>query len=201
MFVRACCACALVLAAGLGCRFYEGSVPERSSGPLLPGQRAEVFTTARPTLGAAVNEFFGRIPPAEQPLVFPHNTHARRNVGCTDYCHEGAATGPVAGLPSVRTCMICHVSLATDRPRIQRITEMHAQGIDLAWQRVYGYPPESHVLFNHAPHVRAGVDCATCHGNVAGGTVAERHVDMTMGFCVTCHVENEASIDCLTCHF
>ena len=75
------------------------------------------------------------------------------------------------------------------------------KGIDLAWQRVYGYTNQVHVRFNHAPHIRANVDCATCHGNVAQQTVAERNVDLNMGFCVNCHRQKQASNDCLTCHF
>ena len=54
--------------------------------------------------------------------------------------------------------------------------------------------------FNHAPHIRAKVECATCHGDVAKQTVAERIVDHSMGFCVNCHREKKASNDCLTCH-
>jgi len=57
------------------------------------------------------------------------------------------------------------------------------------------------VRFNHAPHVRAKVECATCHGDVAKQTVAERVVDHTMGFCVSCHQAKKASNDCLTCHY
>jgi hypothetical protein len=97
--------------------------------------------------------------------------------------------------------MICHNSIAVDRPRIQRITELRMKGIDLAWQRVFGYPEESHVKFNHAPHIRARVECATCHGNIAEQTVAQRNVEMTMGFCVNCHNERKASVDCLACHY
>lgn len=191
----------LALAGSLGCRLYEGSTPARATGPVLPGQSTGVFTTANPTLGTAVNDFLGRRPEPEQPLEFPHNIHAGKQIGCTEYCHESVLTGPVAGLPSVRTCMICHNTIATDRPRIQRITQLREQGLDLQWQRVYGYSEEAHVRFNHAPHIRAEVECATCHGNIAGGTVARRNVDLTMGFCVNCHTERKASIDCLTCHF
>jgi hypothetical protein len=168
---------------------------------LLPGQSTDVFTTARPTFAAAVNDFFHRRPDAVQPIEFPHNVHVANEIGCTDYCHEGAATGPRAGLPSVNTCMICHAAIATDRPRIQQITKMQAEGRDLAWQRVYGYPAAAHVRFNHAPHIRRKVECATCHGVIAEQTVAQRNVDLTMGFCVNCHTENQASVDCLTCHF
>ena len=52
--------------------------------------------------------------------------------------------------------MICHNAIATDKPRIQRITAMRQQGLDLAWQRVFDYPQTSHVKFNHAPHIPQG---------------------------------------------
>ena len=160
-----------------------------------------VFTPAHRTTGEAVKDFFGVRPVAVQPIAFPHNVHIDKGLKCTEYCHESVTKGPIAGLPSVKTCMICHSAIAADRPLIKTITELESKGVDLAWQRVYGYAAESHVRFNHAPHIRAGVDCATCHGNVAGQTVAERVVDLNMGFCVNCHKTKNASNDCLTCHF
>jgi len=197
-----CLACLTALAlAGTGCRLFETATPPAPPGPPLPGQAAGVFTTARPTLRAAVDDFLGVRPAAQQPIEFPHNIHVGKKIACTEYCHESVSTGPVAGLPSVRTCMICHDAIAVDRPRIKLITAMRSQGIDLAWQRVYGYPAASHVKFNHAPHIRANVECATCHGNIADQTVAQRNVDLTMGYCVNCHTARKVSIDCLTCHF
>ena len=185
----------------VGCRYFQTpSSTERPAYATLPGQTQDVFTTARPSFGAAVSDFFGRLPEGEQPIEFPHNTHINMNIGC-ETCHEGVMTGPVAGLPSVRTCMICHEAIATDRPRIQQITALRDKGIDLNWVRIYGYVREAHVKFNHAPHIRAKVECATCHGNIAEQTVAQRNVDLNMGFCVTCHRENNAPVDCLTCHF
>ncbi|HEY6360589.1 MAG TPA: cytochrome c3 family protein, partial [Vicinamibacterales bacterium] len=159
------------------------------------------FTTAHPSFGVALSHFLYRMPEAEQPIEFPHNIHVMKKIGCTQYCHESVTKGPRAGLPSVRTCMICHTAIATDRPLIQQITRMQEQGLDLAWQRVFGYPEEAHVRFNHAPHIRAKVECATCHGNIAEQTVAQRNVTLTMGACVSCHTERNAPIDCLTCHF
>jgi hypothetical protein len=98
--------------------------------------------------------------------------------------------------------MICHDSIATDRPLIMKITnDYYKKGLDIPWQRVYGFVPEVHVRFNHAPHISANVDCATCHGPIASQTVAQRNVNHTMGFCVDCHKERKASNDCLTCHF
>ena len=192
---------ALTLASGPGCRLYQPPPPAAAAGPLLPGQTTEVFTTARPTLAAALDDFLGRRPDPVQPLEFTHRVHAGRQIRCTEYCHESVTTGPVAGLPSVRTCMICHNTIATNRPRIRQITALREKGLDLAWQRVYGYAAPSHVRFNHAPHIRAEVPCATCHGNIETQTVAQRNVDLTMGFCVNCHTEKKASIDCLTCHY
>ena len=69
--------------------------------------------------------------------------------------------------------MICHSQIATERPLIKQLADMQEKGLDFAWQRVYGYPHEAHVRFEHAPHVRAKVECATCHGDRAQ-TVAER---------------------------
>lgn len=192
--------CLLAFAGGLGCQLLDTRPPAPAS-PVLPGQIRGVFSTGNETFAGAVNDFFARRPEPVQPIEFPHNVHAGKQIGCTEYCHEPVSTGPNAGLPSVRTCLICHNTIATDRPRIQLITKMREEGRDLAWQRVYGYPEESHVRFNHAPHIRADVECATCHGNIAEGTVATRNVDLTMGFCVNCHNEKKASIDCLTCHF
>ena len=198
--LRLLCVSALALAA-TGCGLFETTTPAAPPGPLLPGQTAGVFTTARPTMSAVVNDFLSRTPAPEQPIEFPHNVHVGKKIACTEYCHESVTTGPVAGLPSVRTCMICHDAIAVDRPRIKQITAMRAQGLDLSWQRVYGYPAASHVKFNHAPHIRAKVECSTCHGNIAQQTVAQRNVDLNMGVCVTCHRENKAPTDCLTCHF
>lgn len=193
--------CLAAYCAGIGCRYVQStSSTTRPSYPTLPGQTQEVFTTARPTFAAAVRDFLGQRPIGEQPIEFPHNTHIGKEIAC-EVCHEGVMTGPVAGLPGVRTCMICHEAIATDRPRIQQITAMRDKGLDLQWSRVYGYVPAAHVKFNHAPHIRAKVECATCHGNIAEQTIAQRNVDLDMGFCVTCHRQNNAPDDCLTCHF
>lgn len=167
----------------------------------LPGQPTGVFSPARGSLGQAAREYFGSRPAAVQPIPFPHVRHIEQGLTCTDYCHESVTKGPKAGLPSVNTCMICHEQIATDRPLIQQVTEYKTKGLEIPWQRVYGFTPEAHVRFNHAPHIQAKVECSTCHGAVDKMTVAERAVDHNMGFCVDCHRENKASNDCLTCHY
>ena len=159
-----------------------------------------VFTPAHRTTAEAARDFFAIRPKAVQPIPFPHKTHLEKKAVCAD-CHESAEKGPIAGIPSVKTCMICHSQIATDKPLIKEVTGYSEKGIEIPWQRVYGFTREAHVRFNHAPHIRASVDCATCHGDLAKQTVAERVVDHSMGFCVNCHKQKSASNDCLTCHF
>src|SRR5579864_9405733 len=147
---------------------------------------SSVFSPARRTFGDAARDFFNAHPKATQPIPFPHKTHIEKQALCTD-CHETVEKGPMAGIPSVKTCMICHSQIATDRPLIKQVTAYSEKGVEIPWQRVYGFSQEAHVRFNHAPHIRARVDCAQCHGDLSKQTVAERSVDHNMGFCVNCH--------------
>jgi len=158
------------------------------------------FSPAYSSVGDATRDFFGVKRAVVQPIEFSHTLHLSKGATCNT-CHEAAARGPVAGLPSVKTCMICHESIATDRPLIQKVADYDKRKVEIPWQRVYEFPRASHVRFQHAPHVRANVECATCHGNLAEQTVAERRVDLTMPFCVNCHTTKRASNDCMTCHY
>jgi len=160
----------------------------------------DVFTPAHRTMNAAVRDYFNIRSTPQQPIPFPHKTHIAKGAECTD-CHETVEKGPVAGIPSAKTCMICHSQIAITKPLIKEVTAYSDKGIDIPWQRVYGFTQEAHVRFNHAPHIRAKVDCATCHGKLAEQTVAERVVDHTMGFCVNCHRQKNAPNECVTCHF
>jgi hypothetical protein len=170
------------------------------SSPPTSQVSSAVFSPAHRTTADAARDFFAIRPAAVQPIPFPHKTHIAKKAVCAD-CHESADKGPIAGIPSVKTCMICHSQIATDRPLIKQVTGYADKGVEIPWQRVYGFTREAHVRFNHAPHIRASVDCKTCHGDLAAMTVAERAVDHNMGFCVNCHKQKNASNDCLTCHF
>jgi len=132
-------------------------------------------------------------------MAFTHKVHVAKGIECVG-CHQGVEQGPDAGLPSVKLCMTCHLAIATDRPEIKKVAAYLQRGEEIPWWRVYGFYPSAHVRFNHAPHIRAGVQCAACHGDMAQQTVAIRAVDLDMGYCLNCHRQKKASVDCITCH-
>ena len=168
--------------------------------PQTMAQSSPIFTPAHRTAMDAVREFFGSRQQPVQPIAYTHKVHLANGMQCTD-CHVGVDRGPDARIPSVNFCMTCHQVIATDKPEIKKLAAYRARGEDIPWQRVYGFLPSAHVKFNHAPHIRAGVECAQCHGDMTKQTVAVRMVDHTMGFCVQCHREKKASVDCVTCHY
>jgi hypothetical protein len=163
-------------------------------------QSSTVFTPAHRTALDALRDFFLRRPEPVQPIAYTHKVHLANGMQCVN-CHTGVDTGPDAKIPGVKLCMLCHQAIATDRPEIKKLAAYQQRGEDIPWQRVYNYAPEAHLKFNHAPHVRAGVDCSACHGDMTQQTVAVRKVDLTMGYCIQCHKQKKASIDCTVCHF
>ena len=159
--------------------------------------RRPVRTTAR---GVWVIASFAVVAVAQQPIAFPHNTHMQLGLQCID-CHIGADTRAAAGIPSVRKCMLCHTKLAKEKPEVQKVIGYANKNLEIPWVRVYGFSPDAHVKFRHAPHYHAGVSCSTCHGDLTKVTLAERTVTHTMGTCLICHRQKHASEDCAACHF
>lgn len=185
----------------LGCSILEWSLSAQGqSTTASPAPSDDVFTTAHPTVLDAVREYFGIRSTPVQPIAFTHKVHLANGLQCTD-CHVGVDRGPDARIPSVNFCMTCHRVIATDKPEIKKVAAYYARGEDIPWQRVYGFEPSAHVKFNHAPHIRAGIDCKECHGDMTTQTVAERKVNLNMGYCLQCHKQHNASIDCVTCHY
>ncbi len=160
-----------------------------------------VFTPAHPSASAAIKDFLDIHPEHPvQPIAYTHTVHLAKGLPCT-FCHVGVDQGPEARIPGVTVCMSCHQTIATDRPEIKKIAAYQARGEEIPWVRVYNYSQSAHVRFDHAPHIRAGVDCAMCHSDMTKQTTAERKVDLNMGFCINCHTQKKVSIDCETCHY
>jgi hypothetical protein len=137
----------------------------------------------------------------EQPIAFTHRVHVVENGIQCQFCHVGVDQSPVASIPSVEKCMGCHGHIATTSPEIQKLADYWERQEPIPWVRVNRQP--SYVHFNHQPHIAAGVNCGSCHGDVKNMTDAEPVVNMNMGFCLDCHAEQDnkdALWDCAVCH-
>jgi len=189
------------VALALGGVAWSGFGVGQSPAPPQRTGSSGVFTPAHASVGEAIRHFFGLREPASQPIAFSHQVHVEEvGLGC-DFCHDGASVGPAAGLPGIETCMLCHSGVGLDLPEVQVLLRHRDEGIEPGWERVYGWPEESHVRFNHRPHYIRGVGCASCHGDVSRMGAAERAVEHTMAFCVDCHEQEQASNECTACHY
>ena len=137
--------------------------------------------------------------PDGQPIAFSHARHVEQaRIDC-QFCHAYARRGPVAGIPSVERCVGCHRTILSERPEIVKLLAYWEEEVSIPWIRVHDLP--DYVRFSHKAHVRSGVDCAVCHGEVGRMDIAQQVESLSMGWCVDCHESREASRDCLVCHY
>jgi len=149
------------------------------------------------TLGACSDE---PPPPPPQPIAYSHKAHIDAGLECSR-CHRGADRAKEAGLPEMRACVTCHRRAIPDHPEIVKFNALYEAGEPLLWRKVNVMPRDAMVHFHHGAHARAEIGCETCHGDVGQMALAQRVINTAdMGWCVDCHREEEASIDCLTCH-
>ena len=134
----------------------------------------------------------------EQPIAFSHALHAGEyGLECL-YCHSAARVSPAAHVPPVAACIGCHAK-PTDNPEIEKLQTYWKNRESIPWVRVHALP--AFTRFNHKRHVRAGVECQACHGEVQRMARVEQVSSLKMGWCVSCHDANQASKDCLVCHY
>lgn len=134
-----------------------------------------------------------------QPIAFSHAKHAGEFQIACQYCHSGVRRGPHAYIPSLQTCMGCHQLVAATKPEIMKVRQAWEAKQAIQWMRVNQVA--DFVYFNHYPHIAKGVECKTCHGDVASMKELKPPFALNnMTLCVDCHRQNNASIDCYTCH-
>lgn len=161
-------------------------------------------TTEAPASVAAQSQSGQTLDAVAQPIAFPHDIHAGVDRIDCQYCHFSAERSVDAGIPPVRTCIGCHQIIGgTDerqQAEIAKVRQYWANQEPIPWVRVYKVA--DHVHFPHMRHVAANVDCAECHGPVQEmGVLVEVNQPLSMGWCVSCHVEQDASRDCAVCHY
>ena len=141
---------------------------------------------------------FTSAPTINQPVAFSHRTHAvDKKIDCS-FCHESVEQQAIAGIPRTQVCVTCHSGIESNHPEIKKIFEYYERKEEIPWVRVYQMP--EHVFFSHKRHVKAEIACSVCHGKMGESTKAVREVHHTMGSCMECHREKNASLDCWTCH-
>jgi len=154
----------------------------------------------------------------EQPIKFSHKVHVGENEMECSYCHSQVTEGPHASVPGADTCMNCHAQVEGStkfyKNEIDKLQKAWREGRSIEWKRVHDLP--DHVQFSHQPHILEGVACSECHGqipqasmpnpaNEEGPRVDRIAVEnrFNMGWCIECHrqPENNAPINCATCHY
>ena len=168
----------------------------------------------------------------EQPIAFSHVVHAGEDGINCQYCHSEARKSIHSGIPPLETCVGCHRYVKLESPEVQKIhlawcgqpsctfvEDEFGQlvpdpaGKPVAWNKVHDLP--DYVHFNHSRHIKGGVDCTECHGQVQlqgeytrvqipgaaeGQTyrqveeVMVREASLQMGWCLDCH-RNHPSVN------
>jgi hypothetical protein len=131
-------------------------------------------------------------------VPFDHRTHAGKyGMPCLS-CHVYADKTPVAGLPSGKKCMGCHKFVAKENAAVQVLAARVAAGESLRWERVFFLP--EYIYFSHRMHVRADVACSECHGDVVRMATVTQDRPFSMGGCLSCHDQRQATRECVACH-
>jgi len=138
--------------------------------------------------------------PPDQPIAFPHNTHAGKLGLKCQYCHQYTEKSMQAGIPTVALCMECHKNAAVDRPEVRKLIKYWEDKQPIPWAKVHTFRKNANVRFSHKRHIKKGIDCETCHGKMEVVVKVRPARNFKMGFCVSCHRANAASTDCWTCH-
>lgn len=121
----------------------------------------------------------------QQPVPFSHKLHAGELQVSCQYCHAGVEISAHSPIPSTQTCMNCHTIVKGESPRLALVRESYETGKPLEWVRIHKVPDYAH--FNHSRHIRAQIDCKSCHGPIEEMGVVSQEKSLTMGWCLDCH--------------
>jgi cytochrome c2 len=127
-----------------------------------------------------------------QPIAFSHKLHAGDYKIDCNYCHTGVYKGKGANIPAANICMNCHNAIKQGSPEIQKIYRAIEKEEPIQWVRVHNLPDFAY--FNHSQHTNvAGLECTSCHGEVATMEVMQQRSSLTMGWCIDCHRKTDVN--------
>ena len=147
-----------------------------------------------------------RLQGPRQPIFFRHDLHAGQFKMQCQYCHYSVDVSPEPGIPSLETCMGCHLVIggadSANRAEITKLRTAWNEKKPVEWVRIHSVARHAH--FPHQRHIKAmGTNaCATCHGDVTRMPQVYKVNNVNnMGWCISCHVERKVNRDCTACHY
>jgi hypothetical protein len=166
-------------------------------------KKVEADSVVAPRLTVADS---GQLKGPKQPIFFRHDVHAGQYKIQCQYCHYSVNYASEPGIPSLQTCMGCHLAVggsdSTHRSEIKKLRDAWNQKQPVEWVRIHEIAKHAH--FPHMRHLKAmGPNaCGTCHGDVTRmPQVFKVNNVNNMGFCISCHLERKVSRDCAVCHY
>ncbi len=172
-----------------------------------PGPQAQqAQPAAADSIVAPLISDTGSLQGPRQPIFFRHDIHAGQFKIQCQYCHYSVNVSPEPGIPTVQTCMGCHLIVAgsdtSSKVEIQKLRQAWNEKKPIEWVRVHFLPRHAH--FPHQRHIKAlgPTACASCHGDLTRmpQVYKVQQVD-NMGYCINCHIERGVSRDCSVCHY
>ncbi len=121
----------------------------------------------------------------QQPIQFSHERHVAGNGLDCRYCHTSVEESSFAGIPPTKTCMNCHSQIFSASPYLEPVRQSFRTDRSIAWTRVHDLP--DFVYFNHSIHVKKGMGCTTCHGQVDRMPLMWQEKSLQMEWCIDCH--------------
>jgi hypothetical protein len=173
-----------------------------SGGSNGPVQSTAATAPVNPTAIEDTSELDG----PRQPIFFRHDIHAGQYQIQCQYCHYTAAVSSEPGIPSIETCMGCHLAISGSdsgaKSEIRKLRKAASDQKPVEWVRIHAVA--RHVHFPHSRHIKAlgPTACMTCHGDVKRMPQVYKVNNITnMGFCITCHLQRGVTRDCTVCHY
>ncbi len=167
-----------------------------------PGTAQDAEQAVTPSIGAVqapVDVDTARLPGPKQPIFYRHDIHAGQYQMDCRYCHFAAEVSSSPGMPTVSTCMGCHLVVGRGNPEVEKLNQAWTERRPIEWVEIHKLAPFVH--FPHMRHVQAEITCQTCHGPIETMPQVYQYSSLKMGWCLDCHDKNDVTTDCTACHY
>lgn len=132
---------------------------------------------------------------------FNHQIHAGQLGMDCRYCHTKVETSYEANIPNVATCHGCHAAGSltafnesdAHKAKTEFIRTAYAADASIEWRRIHKLP-DYVANFPHSIHLKAGVSCYSCHGQITAMPVVYQAQSLSMSWCLDCHRNPEQAV-------